>query len=159
MNVRISRRVSELKPSATLAIDTKAKAMIASGIDVVNLGAGEPDFSTPESIREAAVTAIREGFTKYTAVAGTAQLKKAIAAALKRDQGLTYDPEAEIIVSCGAKHTLYNVFLSALDPGDEVVLPGPYWVSYPDMIGLAGARCVTVGSTAESGIPSRVKWV
>lgn len=151
MNVRISQRVKELKPSATLAIDAKAKEMIAKGVDVVNLGAGEPDFPTPELITQAAVSAIHAGFTKYTHVAGLAELKTAIATAVERDQKLKYDPQTEIIVSVGAKHSLYNVFLTLLDPGDEVLLPGPYWVSYPEMIGLAGAKAVPVPSTAKTG--------
>lgn len=151
MNVRISQRVKDLKPSATLAIDAKAKEMIARGIDVVNLGAGEPDFPTPALITQAAVSAIHAGFTKYTHVAGLQELKVAIAKALLRDQGLTYDPSTEIIASVGAKHSLYNVFLTLLDPGDEVLLPGPYWVSYPEMIGLAGAKAVAVPSTAKTG--------
>lgn len=151
MNIRISQRVKELKPSATLAIDAKAKEMIAKGIDVVNLGAGEPDFPTPALITQAAVSAIHAGFTKYTHVAGLAELKSAIATALERDQKLKYDAQSEIIVSVGAKHSLYNVFLTLLDPGDEVLLPGPYWVSYPEMIGLAGAKAVHIPSTAKTG--------
>jgi len=151
MNIRISQRVKDLKPSATLAIDAKAKEMIAKGIDVVNLGAGEPDFPTPALITQAAVSAIHAGFTKYTHVAGLAELKSAITAALLRDQKLTYDAGTEVIVSVGAKHSLYNIFLSVLDPGDEVLLPGPYWVSYPEMIGLAGAKAVAIPSSAKSG--------
>jgi aspartate aminotransferase len=151
MNVRISQRVKELKPSATLAIDAKAKEMIARGIDVVNLGAGEPDFPTPALITQAAVSAIHAGFTKYTHVAGLAELKSAIATALERDQKIKYDAQSEIIVSVGAKHSLYNVFLTLLDPGDEVLLPGPYWVSYPEMIGLAGAKAIPIPSTAQTG--------
>ena len=151
MNVRISQRVKELKPSATLAIDAKAKEMIAKGIDVVNLGAGEPDFPTPVLITQAAVAAINAGFTKYTHVAGYPDLKSAIAKALERDQKLKYDASSEIIVSVGAKHSLFNVFLALLDPGDEVVLPGPYWVSYPEMVALAGAKAIAVPSTAKTG--------
>ena len=115
MNVRISQRVKELKPSATLAIDAKAKEMIAKGIDVVNLGAGEPDFPTPSLITQAAVSAIHAGFTKYTHVAGLQELKAAIAKGLERDQKVKYDPSTEIIASVGAKHSLYNVFLTLLD--------------------------------------------
>ncbi len=151
MTIRISQRAAALKPSATLAIDAKAKEMIAKGVDVVNLGAGEPDFPTPEPIREAGIAAIREGYTKYTPVGGAIELRKAIAEALRRDQGLAYDPATEILVSCGAKHSLFNVFLSLLDPGDEVILPAPYWVSYPDMIGLAGAKAVIVPSSPANG--------
>jgi aspartate aminotransferase len=151
MNVRISQRVKELKPSATLAIDAKAKEMIAKGIDVVNLGAGEPDFPTPQLITQAAVSAIHAGFTKYTHVAGLQELKVAIAKSVERDLKVTYDASTEIIASVGAKHSLYNVFLTLLDPGDEVLLPGPYWVSYPEMVGLAGAKAVVVPSTAKTG--------
>ena len=151
MQIRIAQRVRDLKPSATLAIDTKAKEMIAKGIDVVNLGAGEPDFPTPSLISQAAIAAIHSGFTKYTAVGGTVELKAAIAKALERDQKLRYDPAAEIMVSSGAKHSLYNVFLTLLEPGDEVLLPAPYWVSYPEMIGLAGAKAIAVSATAASG--------
>jgi aspartate aminotransferase len=154
VEIRISARVTQLKPSATLAIDARAKDMIARGIDVVNLGAGEPDFHTPALIRDAAIEAIKDGFTKYTAVSGTVDLRNAIAVALQRDQGLSYDPHKEIIVSVGAKHALYNFFLAMLDPGDEAILPAPYWVSYPDMIGLAGAKAVVVpGSMANGFIP------
>ena len=151
MTVRISQRVRDLKPSATLAIDSKAKEMIARGVDVVNLGAGEPDFPTPAVITQAAVSAIHAGFTKYTHVAGIVELKHAIAKALDRDQKLRYDPATEIMISVGAKHALYNVFQTVLDAGDEVLLPSPYWVSYPEMIGLAGAKPVVVPSTAKSG--------
>lgn len=151
MTIRVSQRVKDLKPSATLAIDAKAKEMISAGIDVVNLGAGEPDFPTPVLITQAAVAAIHAGFTKYTNVSGIVELKKAIAHALKRDQGLEYDPAGEVMVSVGAKHALFNVFLSLLDPGDEVILPGPFWVSYPEMIGIAGAKAIVVPSTADRG--------
>lgn len=151
MTGRLSSRVLALQPSATLAMDARAKAMIAAGEDVVNLGAGEPDFPTPEPIREAAIAAIRAGFTRYTAVGGIPELKKAIAMVFERDQGLRYDPDKEILVSVGAKHSLFNLFLAVLDPGDEVVLPAPYWVSYPEMVGLAGARAVLVESTAANG--------
>ena len=114
-----------------MAIDAKAKAMKAQGIDVVNFGVGEPDFDTPENIKEAAIKAIREGFTKYTPVGGIDQLKDAIIDKFKRDNNLDYIRE-DIIVSCGAKHSLYNISQALLSPGDEVLIPAPYWVSYPD---------------------------
>jgi aspartate aminotransferase len=150
-DIQVAKRVRELQPSATLAIDAKAKKMISQGIDVVNLGAGEPDFPTPEPLRKAAIDAIHAGFTKYTPVQGTLELRAAIAFALERDQNLTYEPETQILVSAGAKHSIYNVCLSLLDPGDEVIIPAPYWVSYPDIVGLAGAEPVIVESTPEKG--------
>ena len=154
MDIRISQRVQNLKPSATLAIDARAKELIAQGIDVVNLGAGEPDFRTPAPICDAAIAAIKDGFTKYTPVTGTLDLRNAIATALKRDQNLTYDATKEIMVSVGAKHALYNFFLATLDRDDEVILPAPYWVSYPDMIGLAGAKTLAVkGDMAKGFVP------
>jgi aspartate aminotransferase len=127
----LSERACKIKPSPTLAIDAKAKAMKAQGIDVVNFGVGEPDFDTPEHIKEAAIKAIREGFTKYTPVGGIDPLKDAIIDKFKRDNNLDYTRE-EIIVSCGAKHSLYNISQALLSPGDEVLIPAPYWVSYPD---------------------------
>ncbi|MGO9379728.1 MAG: pyridoxal phosphate-dependent aminotransferase [Dissulfurispiraceae bacterium] len=142
----LSERVSKIKPSATLAMDTKAKAMQAGGLDIVNFGVGEPDFDTPDHIKEAAITAIWDGFTKYTAVGGIDELKDAIIAKLKNDNGLDYARE-EIIVSCGAKHSLYNIAQALYDPGDEVLIPSPYWVSYPDQVLLGGAVPVFVQTT------------
>jgi aspartate aminotransferase len=139
----LSERACKIKPSPTLAIDAKAKAMKSQGIDVVNFGVGEPDFDTPEHIKEAAIKAIREGFTKYTPVGGIDPLKDAIIDKFKRDNNLDYTRE-EIIVSCGAKHSLYNISQALLSPGDEVLIPAPYWVSYPDQALLNDAVPVFV---------------
>lgn len=127
----LSERARKIKPSPTLAIDAKAKAMKAGGMDIVNFGVGEPDFDTPDNIKEAAIKAIKEGFTKYTAVGGIDALKDAIIEKFGRDNDLHYTRD-EIIVSCGAKHSLYNIAQALFSPGDEVVIPSPYWVSYPD---------------------------
>jgi len=132
----LSERVRNLKPSPTLAIDTKAKTLKAKGVDIINLSAGEPDFDTPEHIKEAAIKAIRDGFTKYTPVGGIPELKEAIAAKFEQDYKLTYRPE-QIMVSTGGKQVLYNVAQAILDPGDEVIIPVPYWVSYPAIVELA----------------------
>ena len=145
----ISERVKQIKPSATLAITAKAKAMKASGIDIVSFGAGEPDFDTPENIKEAAHKAIRSGFTKYTAVGGTDELKEAIAARMKEDCRVEY-ALSNIIASCGGKHSLYNIFQAIINPGDEVIIPSPYWVSYPDMVLLAGGKPVIVDCHEET---------
>jgi aspartate aminotransferase len=144
--VNISKRVQSIKPSPTLAIDAKAKALKAQGLDIINFGVGEPDFDTPQSIKNAAINAINSGFTKYCPVPGTLEIKNAIIEKLKRDNGLVYAPE-QIIVSSGAKHSLYNLFQSIIDDGDEVIVPSPYWVSYPDMIALAGGKSVIVQTT------------
>ena len=146
----LSQRVKALKPSPTLAVDAKAKAMKAQGIDIVNLSAGEPDFDTPEHIKESAIDAIKSGFTKYTAVAGIPELKRAVAAKMERDYGVTYADD-EICVSTGGKQALYNIFQAILDPGDEVVIPVPYWVSYPAMVELAGGVPRLVQTEAEKG--------
>ncbi len=139
----ISDRAKRIKPSPTLAMDAKAKAMKASGIDIVSFGVGEPDFDTPENIKEAAIKAIKEGFTKYTPVGGIDPLKDAIIEKFNRDNNLNYARE-EIIVSCGAKHSLYNIAQALLNPGDEVLIPSPYWVSYPDQVLLNDALPVFV---------------
>jgi len=139
----LSKRAVNIKPSPTLAIDAKAKAMKASGADVINFGVGEPDFDTPEHIKEAAIRALREGFTKYTPVGGIDPLKDAIIEKFKRDNDLEYTRE-EIIVSCGAKHSLYNIAQALYGPGDEVIIPSPYWVSYPDQVLLNDATPVIV---------------
>jgi len=139
----LSKRVSGIKPSPTLAIDAKAKALKAQGIDIISFGAGEPDFDTPENIKEAAIKAIRDGFTKYTSVSGIDELKDAIIEKFKRDNNITYD-RSEIIVSCGAKHSLYNIAQAIFSPGDEVVIPAPYWVSYPEQAILNDATPVIV---------------
>ncbi len=148
--MKLSSRARRLKPSATLAITAKAKQMRAEGIDVIGFGAGEPDFGTPEHVVDAAVGALRDGDTRYTPVGGTPELRAAIAGALRRDYGLEYGP-GEITVSCGAKHTLYNLFMALLDEGDEVIVPAPYWVSYPEQVRLAGGAPVIVPTREEDG--------
>lgn len=144
----LSKRAQSIKPSPTLAIDSKAKALKAQGIDVISFGAGEPDFDTPAHIKDAAKKALDAGFTKYCPVSGTPDLKLAIINKLKKDNNLDYKPE-EIIVSCGAKHSLYNLFQAILGKGDELIVPAPYWVSYPDMAYLADAK-VKIVKTKES---------
>jgi aspartate aminotransferase len=144
----ISERASRIKPSATLAMDAKAKEMTAKGIDVVSFAVGEPDFDTPDNIKAAAIEAINSGFTKYTPVAGIPELKTAIMNKFKRDNNLEYKRD-EIVVSCGAKHSLYNVAQALYGPGDEVIIPTPYWVSYPDQVLLNDATPVFVETTEE----------
>jgi aspartate aminotransferase len=139
----LSQRVQRIKPSPTLAVTNRARELRAAGEDVIGLGAGEPDFDTPEHIKEAAIQAIHDGFTKYTAVDGTPQLKKAIIEKFRRDNGLDYAPD-QILVSCGGKQSFYNLAQALLDSGDRVVIPAPYWVSYPDMVLLADAEPVFV---------------
>ncbi|NLY43815.1 MAG: pyridoxal phosphate-dependent aminotransferase [Clostridiaceae bacterium] len=146
----ISRKAQSISPSSTLAIDAKFKAMKAKGIDVVGFGAGEPDFDTPSHIKEAAIKAINDGFTKYTPASGMPQLKQAVCRKLKRDNGLDYSPE-QIVISNGAKHSLVNVFTAICDPGDEVIIPAPFWVSYPEMVKLADGVPVYVHTTEENG--------
>jgi len=148
MTIKLSARVQSVKPSATLAITARAKELRAAGKDVIGLGAGEPDFDTPDHIKEAAIQAIRDGFTKYTAVDGTPELKRAVAAKFERENGLSFKPD-QILVSCGGKQSFYNLAQAVLDPGDEVIIPAPYWVSYPDMVLLAGAVPVLVHAGAE----------
>jgi aspartate aminotransferase len=146
MNYKISARASSLSPSLTLAIDSKAKQMKAEGQDVVGFGAGEPDFDTPKHIKDAAIKALNEGFTKYTPASGIPELRQAIADKFKKENGLTYKP-SQIIVSCGGKHSCYNVILATCQEGDEVVIPAPYWLSYPEMVKLAAAKPVIVETT------------
>jgi len=141
--MKLADRVNKIQPSPTLAIDAKAKALKAQGVDVVGFGAGEPDFDTPANIKEAAKKAIDAGFTKYTPVGGTDELKDAIIAKMKRDHGLEYTRE-EISVACGAKHSLYNISQALIQEGDEVIIPAPYWVSYPDQVVLAGGTPVFI---------------
>src|ERR1700756_3058213 len=141
--MEISERAAQLTPSLTLSIDSKAKAMKAEGIDVCGFGAGEPDFDTPEHIKKACIEALEAGFTKYTPSAGIPELRQAIAEKLANDNELSYRA-AQIIVSNGAKHSCYNAILATCQPGDEVIIPAPYWVSYPDMVRLAGAESVIV---------------
>jgi len=166
----LAQSLSRIKPSATIAVTDKARALKAAGRDVIGLGAGEPDFDTPENIKRAAVRAIEGGkASKYTAVDGIPELKAAIARKFKRENGLEYRP-SQIIVGTGGKQVLYNAFVATLDPGDEVIIPAPYWVSYPDMVMLAGGEPVAVPTTIASGfkmspealareITPRTKWV
>src|SRR6266480_1784600 len=146
MNYKISRRAATLSPSLTLAIDSKAKQMKAERQDVVGFGAGEPDFDTPQHIKDAAIKALNEGFTKYTPASGIPELRQAIADKFKRENGLNYKP-SQIIVSCGGKHSCYNVILATCEEGDEVIIPAPYWLSYPEMVKLASAKPVIVETT------------
>ena len=146
----ISARAAQLSPSLTLSIDSKAKAMKAEGIDVCGFGAGEPDFDTPEHIKAACIAALEAGFTKYTPSAGLPELRQAIAEKLEADNQISYRP-SQIVVSSGAKHSCYNAILATCQPGDEVLIPSPYWVSYPDMVRLAGAEPVIVQTTERNG--------
>ena len=148
--MEISARAAQLSPSLTLSIDSKAKAMKAEGIDVCGFGAGEPDFDTPEHIKQAAIAALEAGFTKYTPSAGLPELRQAIADKLEADNQLSYRP-SQVVVSSGAKHSCYNAILATCQPGDEVLIPSPYWVSYPDMVRLAGAEPVIVQTTERNG--------
>jgi len=152
LNIKLSDRVQSIKPSPTLAITARAKALKAAGKAIIGLGAGEPDFDTPEHIKQAAIAAIDSGFTKYTAVDGTPELKQAVITKFKRDNGLEYDAE-QILVSCGGKQSFFNLAQALLNPGDEVIIPAPYWVSYPDMVLLAGGKPVIV----EAGIDQNFK--
>jgi aspartate aminotransferase len=146
MHYKISQRAASLSPSLTLAIDAKAKAMKAAGEDVVGFGAGEPDFDTPQHIKDAAAKALAAGFTKYTPSSGIPELREAIAAKFLKENGLTYKP-SQIIVSCGGKHSCFNTIMATCEPGDEVIIPAPYWLSYPEMVKLAGATPVIVPTT------------
>ena len=148
--MKLARRVANIQPSPTLAITSKAKAMKAQGIDVVGFGAGEPDFDTPDHIKAVAKKALDDGYTKYTPVPGTPELKDAVIAKLKRDNGLEYKRE-NIIVSLGAKHSIYNVAQAFIEEGDEVIVPAPFWVSYPDIVLLAGGSPVILDTKQEHG--------
>ena len=148
MKERLSARAKQISPSVTLAIDAKAKQMVADGINVISFGVGEPDFNTPVHIREAGIEAINSGFTRYTAASGINELKQAIVDKLQRDNGLTYSP-AQIVVSNGAKHSLYNALMVLAEEGDEVIIPTPYWVSYSEMVKMTGATPVFLDTTEE----------
>src|SRR6201987_5791251 len=166
----LAQSLKRIQPSATIPVTDKARALKSAGRDVIGLGAGEPDFDTPENIKRAAIKAIERGkAAKYTAVDGIPELKAAIARKFKRENGLDYKP-SQIIVGTGGKQVLYNAFVATLDPGDEVIIPAPYWVSYPDMVMLAGGEPVSVPTTIESGfkinpealeraITPKTKWV
>ncbi|GAP93865.1 pyridoxal phosphate-dependent aminotransferase [Leptolyngbya sp. NIES-2104] len=147
--MKLAARVSQVTPSLTLAIDAKAKAMKREGIDICSFSAGEPDFDTPDHIKQAAADALKQGKTRYGPAAGEPILRDAIVSKLQRENGLTYQPE-NIIVTNGGKHSLYNLMMTLLDPGDEVIIPAPYWVSYPEMVKLAGGTPKIVKTTAET---------
>ncbi len=148
--MKLASRVKVISPSLTLAITAKAKKMKKEGIDVIGFGAGEPDFDTPDNIKKAAIRAIEDGFTKYTPAAGIDELKIAVVKKLARDNGLTYTQE-EVIISCGAKHSLFNICLCLLEPEDEVIVVSPYWVSYPEQIKLVGAKPVILETKESEG--------
>ncbi|MHB1438769.1 MAG: pyridoxal phosphate-dependent aminotransferase, partial [Thiobacillus sp.] len=148
--MELSRRVQAIKPSPTLAVTARAAALKASGRDIIGLGAGEPDFDTPQHIKDAAIAAIDAGFTKYTAVDGTPSLKAAVIAKFKRDNGLDYTPK-QILVSCGGKQSFFNLAQAVINAGDEVIIPAPYWVSYPDIVILADGKPVIVEAGIEQG--------
>ncbi|MGE6761868.1 pyridoxal phosphate-dependent aminotransferase [Corallococcus interemptor] len=148
--MKLARRLNAIKPSATLALNARAKALAASGKDVVVLAAGEPDFDTPEFVKQAAIEALRTGFTKYTATAGMPELREAICRKLEKDNGLKYAAD-QVVVTAGGKQSLYNCFQALLDEGDEVIVFAPYWVSYPDMVHLAGGTPVIVPTREEDG--------
>ena len=157
--IKLAQRVQAVKPSPTLSLNAKAKALAAKGVDVVSFAAGEPDFDTPAFVKESAKRALDAGFTKYTASAGIPELRAAICDKLQKDNALGYTPE-QVLVSCGAKHSLYNIFQALLSPGDEVVIFAPYWVSYPDMVRLADGVPVIVETRPEEGYvpdPTRLK--
>ena len=165
----LAQRLSRIKPSPTIAVSTKARELKAAGRDVIGLGAGEPDFDTPDSIKAAAIDAIGRGETKYTAVDGTPELKAAVAEKFRRDNGLDYEA-SEITVGTGGKQVLYNAFMATLDPGDEVIIPAPYWVSYPDMALLAEGEPVVVpcsqnnhfklqADDLDAAITDKTKWL
>ncbi len=148
--MQLAKRILQIPPSATLALNAKANQLKSQGVDLVNFGVGEPDFDTPENIREAAIRAIKDGFTRYTPVSGIPELKEAIIQRFATDCGLSYAP-GEVMVSCGGKHALYNLFQIMFDPGDEVVIPAPYWVSYVPMALLAGAVPVIIPTREANG--------
>ena len=165
----VADRLSRIKPSPTVALNTKAIELAAAGEDVIGLAAGEPDFDTPDHVKEAGIRAIRTGDTKYTAPDGRRELKEAVCRKLKRENGLDYTPE-QVIIGAGGKHVLFNAFMASLNPGDEVVIPAPYWTSYPDMVMLAEGTPVPVLCTQENGfrmtaaqleaaITAKTKWV
>jgi aspartate aminotransferase len=154
----LAKRLATLAPSATLAVQAKAKEMRSRGIDVISFGAGEPDFDTPERVKDAAIQAMRRGHTKYTEVGGVPELRAAACAKFKRDNGLDYEP-ADVLISCGAKHTLYNILVALMDPGDEVIVPSPFWVSYPEQVRLLDGVPVPVATHEAAGFdldPERI---
>lgn len=155
MDVKFANRISEIEPSMTLQITAKARELKAKGYDVVSFGAGEPDFDTPDFIKSAAIKAIDEGYTKYTPSAGSLELREAICRKLKNENNVEYKA-GQVIVCCGAKHALYNLFQVLLNPDDEVLLPAPYWVSYPEMVKLCGARNIIIETSQENDFKIKV---
>lgn len=155
--MQIARRMLRISPSPTLAIDAKAKQMKASGMDIINFGAGEPDFDTPDYIKQAAIAAIQAGYTKYTPASGSPELKEAVCEKLRRENGLDYSLK-EVIINCGAKHSIFSVFQIMINPGDEVLIPAPYWVTYPEAVKLAGGKPVFIKTTEKTGfkVPASV---
>ena len=151
--MKLARRLAEIQPSPTLALNARAKALAAAGKDVAGLSAGEPDFDTPEHVKEAAIQALREGFTKYTATAGIPELRAAIVKKLREENELDFAPD-QVIVTNGGKHALYNCFQALLSDGDEVVMFAPYWVSYPEQVLLAGGRPVVVAHPGRGRLPA-----
>ena len=147
--LHVNRRIKDMLGSTTLAITARAKELAAQGHDVVNFGAGEPDFDTPDFIKKAGIKAIESGMTKYTPSIGTQDLREAIAAKFQKDNGLVYKP-SQIVVSCGAKHSLFNIIQVLVDDGDEVIFQAPYWVSYPEMVKAAGGKSVIIPTDAAS---------
>ncbi|HBE78820.1 MAG TPA: aspartate aminotransferase [Firmicutes bacterium] len=147
--MKLALRAQGINPSPTLAIDAKAKQMIKDGLDIIGFGAGEPDFDTPEVIKDEAIAALKRGDTKYTPASGSVSLKEAVCFKMQRDHGLEYKPN-QVVICCGAKHALYNLFQVICDPGDEVIIPAPYWVSYSEQVALAGAKPVFI-PTHEAG--------
>jgi aspartate aminotransferase len=149
--MRLSKNATRIEESITMAITAKAKALKAQGIDVISLSAGEPDFDTPQHIKDAAIRAIEEGFTKYTAATGIPELKKAICEKFYRDNGLEYEP-SQIVVTCGAKHAIFDVVMALINEGDEAIIPSPYWVSYADQVKLMGGIPVVIDTLRENGL-------
>ncbi|MBI5194031.1 MAG: pyridoxal phosphate-dependent aminotransferase [Nitrospirae bacterium] len=144
----LAKRVSMIKPSPTLSLEAKAKAMKKDGIDVISFSAGEPDFDTPDGVKESAILSIKEGFTKYTPSSGIEELRQAVADKLSKEHGLIYKSK-DILISCGAKHSLYNIAMALFEEGDEVIIPAPYWVTYPEQVLLSGAKPVIVDTLEE----------
>ena len=147
----LATKLAAIKPSSTLAVTAKVADLKAAGVGVISLGAGEPDFDTPDNIKEAAIQAIRDGKTKYTKVDGIPELKDAVAEKFNRENGLVYGLD-QISVNCGSKHTIYNALVATLDPGDEVLIPSPYWVSYPDMVALVGGVPRFIETSPQTGM-------
>ena len=158
MSLSLSKKAASVKPSSTLAITAKAKALKAEGIDIVGFGAGEPDFNTPDNINDAAIKAIKEGFTKYTPASGTQELKKAVSAKFREFNGLHYETN-QIVISNGGKHSLTNIFEVILNPGDEVIIPAPYWLTYPEIVKLSDGVPVFLYGARDNGYKVTAKQI